>query len=169
MGPVSGSGRIGVATVACPMNDAFGQPAGFALNCISVQACCNVSRREGSCLGSSTLTVLMFDWVPSLIGIVSFTFRLAPFARLVLPWVEVLNVGLNASSLHASAFSGAEVVADCPRLLVSVLDIGRASQLVGLIVKSDGSIDTCAVYGSICRPNRTTTVPRSNGPTTALV
>src|SRR5487761_1093835 len=103
IGPVSGSGKIGVVALACPMKDAFGQPAGFWLNCRSLQSCCSVTSREGSCFGSSTLTVLMFDWVPSLIGIVSFTHRLAPLARLVLPFVDALKDGLNASSLQASA------------------------------------------------------------------
>src|SRR5580698_8725810 len=115
IGPVNGSGRIGVVAVACPMTAALGQPAGFVLNCFSVEACCSVSSRDGKSFGSSTLTVFMLDWVPSLTGIVSFTERLAPFALLVLPLVDALNVGLNASSLHASACSGAEVLAVCPR------------------------------------------------------
>ena len=49
---------------ACPMFDAAGQPAGFVLNCAAVHAFCSVVRREGSCLGRSTLTSLMFAWVP---------------------------------------------------------------------------------------------------------
>ena len=57
---------IGVIAFACPTTDAAGQPAGLVLNCAAVHAFCSVVRREGSCLGSSTLTC--FDvrvWVPS--------------------------------------------------------------------------------------------------------
>ena len=38
--------------------------------------------------------------------------------------------------------SGVEVLASAPRLLVNVLDIGRGSQAVGLIVKLGRSMET---------------------------
>ena len=44
--------------------DAGGQLAGLVLKTLSVQAFCSVDSREGSCLGSSTLTFAMFACVP---------------------------------------------------------------------------------------------------------
>ena len=55
--------------LACPMIDAGGHPAGLVLNCAAVHAFCSVVRREGSCLGRSTLTLLMFAWVPERAGV----------------------------------------------------------------------------------------------------
>ena len=52
-------------TTAWPMKEAGGQPAGFASNCLAVHAFCNVVKRDGSAIGSSTLTFAMFAWVPS--------------------------------------------------------------------------------------------------------
>ena len=45
---------------AWPITDAAGHPAGLASNCAAVHAFCNVVRRDGSCLGRSTLTFAMF-------------------------------------------------------------------------------------------------------------
>ena len=59
--PVSGTGSTGVRAVACPTTEAAGQPAGFASNWEDVQAFCSVVNRDGSYLGSSTLTLAMFD------------------------------------------------------------------------------------------------------------
>ena len=64
-GPSRGTGRIGVIALAVPITDAAGHPAGLALNCAAVHAFCNVVNREGSCLGRSTLTCLMFASCPS--------------------------------------------------------------------------------------------------------
>ena len=50
--------------LACPTTDAAGQFAGFASNVAAVQAFCSVFSRDGSCLGSSTLTFAMFASVP---------------------------------------------------------------------------------------------------------
>ncbi len=41
--------------------------------------------------------------------------------------------------------------------------------IVGIGSEVDGLTLTCAVYGSMFSPKRNTTVPRSNGPTTAEV
>ena len=49
---------------AYPMFDAAGHPAGLVLNCAAVHAFWRVVRRDGSCLGRSTLTSLMFACVP---------------------------------------------------------------------------------------------------------
>jgi hypothetical protein len=43
------------------------------------------------------------------------------------------------------------------------------SMIVGIGSDVDGSTLTCAVAGSMRSPKRITTVPRSNGPTTAEV
>ena len=95
-GPVSGTGRIGVVALACPIREAVEQAAGLALNVLAGHAFCSVDRREGSCLGRSTLTFAMFVWVPcGVLGYVSFTDRLAPLRRVVLPEVETLKFGLN--------------------------------------------------------------------------
>ena len=88
------------------MFDAAGQPAGLVLNCAAVHAFCSVVRREGSCLGRSTLTSLMFAWVPRAAGTVSFAVRLAPLALLVLPLVETANLGLNFRLEQSAAWNG---------------------------------------------------------------
>ena len=93
--------------LACPMIDAGGHPAGLVSNCAAVHAFCSVVRREGSCSGSSTLTLLMFAWVPSAPGTVSFAVRLAPSARLVLAVVETVKAGLNARLEQSAAWNGA--------------------------------------------------------------
>ena len=72
-----------------------GQPAGFALNCAAVHAFCNVVNLDGSCFGRSTLTFAMFACAPARIG--QLDVRLAPAFLDVLPVVETLNIGLNAS------------------------------------------------------------------------
>src|SRR5258708_25497179 len=91
-GPLKGTGRIGVLALAYPTIDAAGQFAGFASNVAARHPFCSVARREGSCLGSSTLTFAMFAWVPcGVLGKLSFTVRLAPFFRGVCPDVETLN------------------------------------------------------------------------------
>ena len=51
------------------MIDAAGQPAGFASNCAAVHAFCSVVSREGSCLGSSTLTLAMFACAYGALGV----------------------------------------------------------------------------------------------------
>ena len=130
--------------LACPMIDAAGQPAGFASNCAAVHAFCSVVRREGSCLGSSTLTLLMFAWVPSAPATVSLAVRLAPSARLVLALVETVRSGLNARLEQSAASNGVLTVtgtwsaglaglAPAPSI-VSVID--RGLQLVGLRMNS---------------------------------
>src|ERR1022692_5234874 len=87
---------IGVITFACPTRESVGHAAGSAWNAAAGHAFCSVVRREGSCLGRSTLTDLKLACVPrELAGNVSFTDRLAPCTREVLPAVETLNVGVN--------------------------------------------------------------------------
>src|SRR5580704_7052540 len=104
-GPLSGTGRIGVVAVAWPTTEAAGQPAGSAANCAAAQAFCNVFNCDGSCLGSSTLTLAMFASLPSeALGKVSFAVRLAPRARLVLPDVETLKPGLKARLEQSAAW-----------------------------------------------------------------
>ena len=51
-------------TVAEPIFDSAGQPAGLASNCAVVHAFCSVVSREGSAFGSSTLTFAMSACVP---------------------------------------------------------------------------------------------------------
>ncbi len=63
-GPFSWTGSTGVETLTTPITDAAGQLAGFASNTAAVHAFCSVVSREGSCLGSSTLTFAMFACVP---------------------------------------------------------------------------------------------------------
>ena len=60
--------------------------------------------------------------------------------ELVLPFVEAVNFGLNASSLQLSAWNGAETVAVCPWVLVMVLVIGSGLQLVGF-KREGGPVD----------------------------
>src|ERR1700722_4469648 len=101
-GPVSGTGSTGVVAVAWPMTDAAGQLAGFASKTAAVHAFCSVVSREGSALGSSTLTRLMFaSYGPA--GYPSLTVRLAPFAREVFPEVDAVSFGLNASTAQLVA------------------------------------------------------------------
>ena len=64
-GPSNGTGKSGVIALAWPMIEAAGQPAGLVSNCLAVQAFCNVVKRLGNCSGSSTLTCLMFAYVPA--------------------------------------------------------------------------------------------------------
>ena len=56
-GPASGSGMFGTTALALPITDGPGHAAGFASNCAFVQAFCSVVNRDGSCFGSSTLTL----------------------------------------------------------------------------------------------------------------
>ena len=49
-----------MVAVACPTIEAAGQLAGFASNVAAKHAFCRVVRRDGSCLGRSTLTLAMF-------------------------------------------------------------------------------------------------------------
>src|ERR1700729_695160 len=123
------------------MFEAVGHPAGLVLNCWAVQAFCRVVSLEGSCLGRSTLTSLIFACAPSMPGIVSFAVRLAPFAFLVFPDVVTLNVGLK-ERLEQSAdcngvvtFTGtwsAGFAGSAPAPLI-VFSTDAGVQLVGLI------------------------------------
>ena len=126
-----------------PTIDAAGQSAGFASNVAAVHAFCSVVRREGNCLGRSTLTLVIFASLPTdPAGKDSFASRLAPFALLVFPEVETAKDGLNARLLQpptanaldtsAIAFSEPETraVICCP------------AQFVGLNMKPGRSIST---------------------------
>ena len=103
--------------LAVPTSDSAGQPAGLALNCASVHAFCSVVKREGSCLGRSTLTDLMFASPPPACGPpfeVTFTSRLAPWALLALPCVEAENVGLNGRFLQPAVANGLDTATIAP-------------------------------------------------------
>src|SRR5580692_6506671 len=115
-GPVNGTGITGVVAVACPTIDAAGHPAGLASNVASGQAFWSVVRREGSFLGSSTLTREMFaSYGPA--GYASFTCRLAPSAREVFPDTVAVSFGLNARTAQLVAWNGTESPAEDPSLL----------------------------------------------------
>ncbi len=77
---------------AVPMNAPAGQPAGFALNCASVHAFCNVVNRAGNAVGIVRSTLWMFA-SPGFCA--TFTVRLAPLALLAFPTVLAVRVGLN--------------------------------------------------------------------------
>ena len=132
-GPVNGTGSSGVWTVACPMNDAEGHPAGFASNCLSVHAFCRVVRREGSCNGNSTLTFAMFAWLPcGSFGSVTFVTRSAPSALLVLPLVETENLGVNFRLAQFVTWNGTPILSVFPSLEWIVPVTSILLQLVGL-------------------------------------
>src|SRR5580704_3216881 len=96
-GPSSGTGSTGVVAVACPTIDAAGHAAGFASKTAAVHAFCSVVSRDGSALGSSTLTFAMFaSYGPA--GYPSLTCRLAPPALLAFPDVDASSFGLNADT-----------------------------------------------------------------------
>ena len=59
------TGSSGVLALTIPTIDAAGHSAGFASNVCAVHAFCSVVSREGSCLGSSTLTCAMFASLPT--------------------------------------------------------------------------------------------------------
>src|ERR1700676_3633581 len=93
-GPVRGTGRSGVMTLACPTIDSGGQPAGFDSKTFARHAFWRVFSCEGSWIGRSTLTFVMFAWVPIAPGGSStFAVRLAPFALEVFAAVETENFG----------------------------------------------------------------------------
>ena len=94
-------------------------------------------------MGSSTLTLLMFAWVPSAPATVDFAVRLAPSARLVLALVVTVKLGLNFRLAQSAAWNGVETFtvswsaglagfAPAP-VIASAIDNGL--QLVGLTVK----------------------------------
>ena len=56
------TGNTGVSAKTVPTLESAGQLAGFASNTWEVHAFCRVVNRDGSCLGKSTFTDLMFDW-----------------------------------------------------------------------------------------------------------
>src|SRR5580700_7238793 len=131
------------------MSDAAGQPAGLVLNCVSVHAFCNVVNRDGSCLGSSTLTRAMFAWVPNdPAGSLTVAVRLAPFALLVFLDVETVNLGSNFRLEQSAAWNGVLTVTGSPSaglagsapapVIVSVIDSG--AQLVGLTMNFSRSM-----------------------------
>ncbi len=66
-------------------------------NVDATHALCSVDSREGSCLGSWTLTDLMFD---SPLACVIVVVRLAPLAREVFELVEALNEGFHFRELQ---------------------------------------------------------------------
>src|SRR5664279_3402361 len=192
-GPVSGLARIGVLAVAVPTSDSFGQDAGFASKTAARHAFCSVVRRDGSCLGSETLTERMLASPPPGCGPpleVTFTSRLAPDALLACPAVDTEKDGLNGRVAQPAAWKRLESGACAPPIEVTVALMAFGSQLVGLNVKpgrsrvtstrlilrgmplrivgkgSETSV-TCASVGSMKSAWRITTVPRSNGPATA--
>ncbi len=133
---------------ACPMIDAGGHPAGFVSNCAAVHAFCSVGRRDGRALGSSTLTLLMFAWVPSALGTAIFAVRLAPSALLVFALVDTVNAGLNARLEQSAASNcvltftgfwseGSAKFAPAPSI---VLVICRGLQSVGLMMNFSRSM-----------------------------
>src|ERR1022692_4605374 len=105
---------IGVITFACQTRESVGHAAGLAWNVAAGHAFCSVVRREGSCLGRSTLTDLKLACVPSeLEGNVSFTDRLAPCTREVLPDVDTLIVGVNFKLEQFAASNGVATLTVC--------------------------------------------------------
>ena len=171
---------------ASPILDAAGH-RGVRVELVSGQAFCSVVNRDGSCLGRLTFTLRCSRparaWSDRQLHA-----RLAPFLRDVFPDVEAVNFGLNASS-RSYRPGTARTRSRCTEVLVSVLDdrqrvaAGRVHGEVGPVdrdadvadVRDDpvddrrdrfraASIDRdCGVSGSIRRPNRITTVPRSTG------
>ncbi len=184
-GPDSLTGRIGVTACTAPITDAAGHDAGFASNVASGHAFCSVVNREGSCLGSSTLTCAMFDCGPE--GNASFASRLAPSAFEVLPDVATLNFGPNDSPAHPATANGVDtslcvpcepgddaVMFCCAQFVGLKMNPGRL--IVTFVFRSrrgipsricgSGSVVTvnAVVYGSTLIIARTTTFPRLNGP-----
>src|SRR5271154_1620923 len=120
-------------TFACPITDGVGHPAGFASNCAAVHAFCNVVSREGSCLGSSTLTIRMFAWLPNgSLGSVTFAVKLAPLALLVFPLVETVNFGVNFKAAQFVTWNGTPIVSVAFWLEWIVPVTSILLQLVGL-------------------------------------
>src|SRR5271166_1232351 len=183
-GPVNGTFKTGVTAFAVPITDPAGHPAGLVSNCASVQAFCSVVRREGSASGSCRSTLWMFAspgfWV-------TLTTSEAPSALLVVPWVEAVKPGLKGRFLQPVTANGLVTaeLAPCAAVIVPLIDC--ESQLVGLNMNSgrltstsivfslngtpsmlcgSGSLVTvsCAVLGFTLIVERTTTLPRSNGP-----
>src|ERR1700733_4003259 len=130
-GPVRGTFRIEVCTVAVATSDAAGHPAGLVLNCASVHALRSVVRREGSWLGSCTSTLPTFA-SPGLAT--SLTSRLAPCALLACPLVEAVNDGLNGSVAQPPAWKRSDKTAVLPAVLDSSPVTAIVAQLVGFNV-----------------------------------
>ena len=190
--------------LACPTIDAGGHPAGLVSNCAAVHAFCRVVRREGSCLGSSTLTSADVRLGPEragdgelrgearAVGSAGFTpgrdreFR----SELQLEQSAASNglvtlTGSWSAGLAGSAPEPIDRVRDLQRVAVGrVEDEARPVHVDADVADvHDDPLDdvrdrfasppamtsTCAVVGSMCSARRTTTVPRSNGPTFALV
>ncbi len=94
--------------LAPPTNEPLGQLNGFAANTASGHAFCSVVSREGSCLGSCTMTDLKFVWPAPMLSVVS---RLAPLAFEVLASVFDLNEGLNARAPQSLTWNGLDRIA----------------------------------------------------------
>ena len=123
-------------TTAWPMNEADGQPAGLASNCAAVQAFCSVVNRDGSCIGSSTLTFVMFAWLPcGALGSVTLVTRSAPSALLVFPLVETENFGANFRLVQLLTSNGIDTGEATPSVACDRARDRVALQFVGLNVK----------------------------------
>src|ERR1700722_13684497 len=99
------------------MSEASGQPAGFALNCASLQAFCRVVRRAGRTFGIVRFTLWMFA-SPGFCTI--FTTSEAPSNLLVLLCVEIATPGLNGSAAQLAAWKVLATAAATPRVEVIV-------------------------------------------------
>src|SRR6476646_3687183 len=185
-GPVSLPGSVGVFARAPPTNDPGGQWNGFDSNVAAGHAFCSVVRRDGSSLGSCTLTDLTFAWPGISLSVVS---RLAPLAFDVFALLFALNEGLNFRALHAVSCSGLDRFCVAPNVDVIVDSVASGEQLVGFnrnpcllidtvtprnlvgmpltIVGSVAVVVTRAVNGSTLIVARVVTGPRLNGPATA--
>ena len=105
--------------MAIPTTDAAGQLAGFALKIAAGHAFCSVVSREGSCLGSSTLTFAMFALrALRAAGVGQLRVEARPVRREVFPEVETLNFGLKARPAQFVTWNGVETLALALSLLV---------------------------------------------------
>ena len=111
-----------MCTTACPMTDSGGQLAGFVSNALAVHAFCSVVKREGSCLGSSTLTDLTLASVPiEPGGVGQLHGQAVPSALLVGAAVETMNTGLNGRTAKFATWKQARV----PFLTLVVVPVSR--------------------------------------------
>src|SRR4051794_25446819 len=96
-------GSVGVTTFAVPTLDSAGHEVGLAANVASRHAFCNVVRRDGSCLGSVTFTLLTLAPPDGIVSVVS---RRAPFERDTRALLAAANFGLNDSAAQFWTWNG---------------------------------------------------------------
>ena len=117
-GPVILAGSVGVLARTPPTNEPLGQWNGSASKVAARHAFCSVVSREGSLMGSCTLTDRMFAWPAGWLIVVS---RLAPLALEVLALLAAVNAGLKASLPHSVTENG--VVSDCVPVIPPVTSV----------------------------------------------